>query len=65
MKRYNIRDNRGSGPIKTRVIDFIINDDGTCELEVKDGKMKKRILYEDFQQQIAVAIQDMILATEL
>lgn len=65
MKRYNIRDSRASGPVKPRIFDLIINDDGSRELEVKDGKVKKRILYEDFQQQIAIATQDMKLATEL
>ena len=52
MKRYNIRDNRGSGPIKTRVIDFIINDDGTCELEVKDGKMKNAFFMKIFNSKL-------------
>lgn len=64
MERYSIRDNRVAGPVKTRVIDFIINDDGSFELEVKDGKMRKRILYEDFKKQVAIAIHDMELATE-
>lgn len=64
MKRYNIRDNRVSGPVKTRVCDLIINDDGSRELEVKDGKVRKRILYEDFTKQVANAMYDMELTTE-
>lgn len=64
MQRYNIRDSRASGPVKTRVIDLIVNDDGSCELEVKDGKVKKRILYEDFQKQVAAVTRNIELATE-
>lgn len=53
MKRCSIRDSRAQGLIKTRVLDYIINDDGTRELEIKRGKVIQRINYDDFQQQIA------------
>ncbi len=57
MKRYMIRDSRDRNPIKTRVFDLIINDDGSHEIEVKDGRYKKRILYEDAKRQVEEAIK--------
>lgn len=53
MKRCSIRDSRSPGLVKTRVLDYIINEDGSRELEIKKGKVIERISYDDFQQQIA------------
>ena len=53
MKRCSIRDSRAPGPVKTRVLDYIINDDGSRELEIKKGKVIERISYDDFRKQIA------------
>ena len=55
MTRIEIRDTRSCASIKPRVLDVIIHDDGTQEIEVKDGKRKKSILLSDMQEQIRKA----------
>lgn len=52
MKRFAIRDNTCPKPIKPRVFDFVITDEGEKKIEVKDGKVIKSILLEDVQKQI-------------
>ncbi len=53
--RQMIRDRRSPGKIQTRVMDFIIEDDGCEILETKDGNVRKRILFQDFEEQITEA----------
>ena len=53
--RQSIRDRRSSGPVQTRVMDFIINEDGSEILETKDGNVLKTILYADLVEQVAEA----------
>ena len=57
MRRVPIRDSRCSKKTKTRVMDFIENDDGSYELEVKDGSVTKSILLEDFKKQCQAAMR--------
>ena len=56
MYRFQMRDSRSEEKIKPRVMDFIVNDDGSQELEVKDGRIKKRILVSDLRKQMREAI---------
>lgn len=53
MKRSSIRDSRSEKKIKPRVMDYIKCDNGEEILEVKDGNVKKTILLQDFEKQIA------------
>ncbi len=55
MKRIPIRDNRSSGKIKPRILDYLRDDDGTEMIETKDNKTKRTILLEDFLGQIETA----------
>lgn len=64
MNRIPIRDNRARTDIKPRILDFVINDDGTQELEVKDGRIKRKILLSDLQAQIREAQSKYMVATE-
>ena len=64
MIRADIRDNRSPLPVKPRVLDLIIKEDGLHELEVKDGKVKKTILLTDLQNQISRALQTNKVTTE-
>ena len=64
MNRTPIRDNRACTDVKPRVLDFVINDDGTQELEVKDGRTKRKILLSDLQAQIKEAQSKYMIATE-
>lgn len=52
MKRFAIRDNTCTKPVKPRIFDLIITDEGERKLEVKDGKVTKSILLDDVQKQI-------------
>lgn len=55
MKRISIRDRRSPNDVKPRLFDFLINDDGTQEIEVKNGKSKNKILLSDLEDQIKEA----------
>jgi len=55
LKRIPIRDNRSSGKIKPRILDYLRDDDGTEMIETKDNKTKRTILLEDFLGQIETA----------
>jgi len=52
LKRDPIRDNRSTDKIKPRVMDYIRNENGEEFLEVKDGRLKRTILLDDFENQI-------------
>lgn len=52
-KRQAIRDSRSVGKIKTRIFDLVIPDGEEPQIEVKDGKMIKRILLSDMEKQIS------------
>lgn len=52
-KRAAIRDSRSDKKVKPRVMDVLIDDDGTKFIEVKDGNTKKTILLDDFERQVA------------
>ena len=59
MVRFEIRDSRSKQKIKPRIMDLIVNDDGDKEIEVKDGKMRKTILLDDFKRQVEeIELQD-------
>ena len=59
MVRFEIRDSRSKQKIKPRIMDLIVNDDGEKEIEVKDGKMRKTILLDDFKRQVEeIELQD-------
>ena len=53
--RHSIRDRRSSKDVKPRVMDYVCEEDGVELLEMKDGKVLKTILLEDFEAQIAEA----------
>lgn len=53
MDRFEIRDSRSKRRIKPRIMDLIVNDNGEKEIEVKDGKITKTILLDDFNRQVA------------
>ncbi len=52
MKRYSIRDNRSAKPIKTRVCDVVVSDDGEMQLEVAGKKGIVSITLKDLENQI-------------
>lgn len=52
MDRFEIRDSRSKRKIKPRIMDLIVNDNGEKEIEVKDGKLRKTILLDDFKRQV-------------
>ena len=53
--RQSIRDRRSDKDIQPRVMDYVYEENGTELLELKDGKVRKTILLEDFQEQIEEA----------
>ncbi len=53
--RQSIRDRRSEKDIQPRVMDYVCEENGTELLELKDGKVLKTILLEDFEEQIAEA----------
>lgn len=56
-KRVNVRDRRCKGDNKPRILDLVKSDckNSEWEVEVKDGKVRKRILLSDLEQQIREA----------
>ena len=52
MTRKAIRDSHSAEDIKPRIMDYVRDDNGREFLEVKDGKVKKTILLDDFKNQL-------------
>ena len=55
MRRIKISGNCSNTEEKIRIFDVIIHNDGSQEIEVKDGKMIKTVLLLDVQEQIKTA----------
>ena len=56
-RRQAIRDNRSIGKYKTRIFDLVIPEGEEPQIEVKEGKIVKRILLSDMNQQIDSFLQ--------
>ena len=56
IKRRPIRDNKSPG--SPRLFDFIQNDNGEYEFELKNGKIRNTITLRDLSKQVYQAIND-------